>query len=87
MKFVPAGHRVQGFTGCNRLMGSYEQSDAQLRFGAIATTRMACPDATAPEQAFLQALEATRRFNIVGSHLELLGEDGRILARFEATYL
>jgi len=86
LKFVPAENRVQGSTGCNRLMGSYEQADAGLRFGAVATTRMACPDATVPEQAFVQALEATRRFNIVGSHLELLGEDGRLLARFEATY-
>jgi len=86
LRFLPGEDRVQGFTGCNRLMGSYEQTDAGLRFGAVATTRMACPDGTAPEQDFVQALEATRRFNIVGSHLELLGDDGRLLARFEATY-
>ena len=86
LRFLPAENRLQGSTGCNRLMGSYEQDGTKLRFGAVATTRMACPDGTAPEQDFVQALEATRRFNIVGSHLELFGEDGRLLARFEATY-
>lgn len=87
LRFLPGEGRVQGSTGCNRLMGSYEQSGAKLRFGAVATTRMACPDDAEQEQDLVQALEATRGFTVVGSHLELHGEDGRLLARFEATYL
>lgn len=86
LRFMPGEDRVQGSTGCNRLIGNYERTDAKLRFGAVATTRMACPDGADQEQAVLQALESTRRFTIAGSHLELLAEDGRLLARFEATY-
>jgi copper homeostasis protein (lipoprotein) len=86
LRFLPEENRVQGATGCNRIIGSYERSDAGLRFGAVATTRMACGDDAEQEQALLQALEATRRFTITGSHLELLADDGRLLARFEATH-
>ena len=86
LRFMPGDDRVQGSTGCNRLMGSYERKAAGLWFGAVATTRMACEDGAEQEQSLLQALEATRRFAIVGSHLELLAEDGRLLARFEASY-
>jgi copper homeostasis protein (lipoprotein) len=86
LRFLPGEDRVQGSTGCNRLIGSFERAEAKLRFGAMATTRMACEEDTEQEQALLQALEATRRFSIMGSHLELRAEDGRPLARFEATY-
>jgi len=86
LRLVPGENRVQGHTGCNRLMCSYGQDGATLRFGAVATTRMACPTGMDLEQALVQALEATRRFNIVGSHLELFDADGKLLARFEATY-
>lgn len=34
--------RVSGTAGCNRLTGPYTQERNQLRFGALAATRMAC---------------------------------------------
>ena len=86
LKFVSGDDRLQGSTGCNRLMGSYERQDGGLRFGALATTHAACEDGAEQEQSLLRSLEATRRFTIIGSHLELLAEDGRLLARLEATY-
>ena len=86
VRFVPGDDRLQGSTGCNRLIGSYERKDSDLRFGAVAATQSTCEDGAEQEQSLLRALEATRRFTIVGSHLELLAEDGRLLARFEATY-
>lgn len=86
LRFLPGEDRVEGWTGCNRLIGTFERKDADLRFGAVAATRTACAEGAEQEQALLQALEATRRFSILGSHLELRAEDGRLLARFEATY-
>jgi copper homeostasis protein (lipoprotein) len=86
LRFLRGENRVQGSTGCNRLIGSYERADADLRFDAVAATGIACEDAAEQEQALLQALESTRRFSIAGSHLDLRAEDGRLLARFEATY-
>ena len=37
--------RLSGSGGCNRLAGSYEVGDEGLRFGPIASTRMACSEA------------------------------------------
>jgi copper homeostasis protein (lipoprotein) len=76
------GHKVQGSAGCNRMMGSYQLSGSSLKFGPLATTRMACPGMDA-EQAYLKALGATTRYEIVGTTLTLFGAEGA-LARLEA---
>ena len=86
LRFLASADRVLGHTGCNRLAGSYDQTGATLRLDALTTSRRTCEDDAGQEQALIEALEATRRFSIAGSHLELLAEDGRLLARFEATY-
>ena len=75
--------RVSGAGGCNQLSGGYEQSGDELRFGAIASTRMACP-AMDVESAFFEALGRTARFEIRGRALELLDSASVRLARFEA---
>lgn len=77
--------RVSGSTGCNRFVGSYESSRSNLTFGAIASTRMACPDAMEQERNFEQALQAVRRWRGVDGRLELLDEQGAVRLRFEAT--
>ena len=73
--------RVWGNTGCNRLMGSYEQDGAKIKIGPLATTRKACHDEAAAEKerAFLQMLEATREVD--ATHLKLILKDaeGEIL--------
>lgn len=77
--------RVSGSTGCNRLVGGYVLAGQNLEFRALATTRMACaPEAMALEQRFAAALDATRGWQIVDGTLELLDEQGGLLARFEA---
>jgi heat shock protein HslJ len=78
--------RIVGYAGCNRIAGRYELSGAQLRFSQIASTRMACPE-MAVEDALLKALEATVRWSITGDDLDLLGQDGATVARFEARNL
>jgi heat shock protein HslJ len=77
--------RVVGSTGCNRLTGTYTSDGATLRFGPAATTRMAClePQMGEQEQAFLAALQATERLQIVGDTLTLVGRAGP-LARLTA---
>jgi heat shock protein HslJ len=75
--------RVAGSGGCNRLMGSFELDGEALRFGPVATTMMHCGDEVMVlERAFLDALEATRAYGVVGSTLELLDGE-RVLARLE----
>lgn len=77
--------RVSGSTGCNRFAGGYLLAGENLEFRSLATTKMACtPEAMALEQRFEQALHATRGWRIVDGMLELLDEQGGLLARFAA---
>ena len=79
--------RVAGSGGCNRVTGSFELDGDRLRFGRMASTRMSCPDGMDQEQRFLKALEHVERYRTRGSHLELLGATGAVIARFEAVAL
>ena len=45
-------YQVNGFSGCNRYMGSYKLESGKLFINAPASTRMAC---AAPERAKLEA--------------------------------
>ena len=76
--------RVSGSTGCNRFVGSYASRRSRLTFGAIASTRMACPEAMAQERAFEQALQDVRRWRADDGQLELLDEQAAVRLRFEA---
>ena len=78
---------VHGSTGCNRFTGQFEREGTSLRFGTLAATMMACADTMAQESAFTRALDATRSWRIIGQHLELSDDEGRLRARFEAVYL
>ena len=80
--------QVQGFTGCNALLGGhYTLNGAGLQFEQLASTRKMCaPAANTVEREVLAALKATTAYRIQGEQLMLLGS-GRVLARFEAVYL
>ena len=64
------------------MTGTYQLDGQKLKFGPLATTRMACP-AMQTETAFLKALEATTRYEVSGSSLTLYGADTAV-ARLEA---
>lgn len=78
------GHRVGGSGGCNRFVGRYELEGKTLRFVGMAMTRMACREGMEQEQDFLNALDSTARWKILGEHLELYGACGELRARFES---
>jgi heat shock protein HslJ len=81
------GKRLLGFSGCNSLVGSYQQDGTALRLGPLAATRMACAEPVmSAESRLLAALSATTGYRIEGQHLLLLGADGA-LARWEAVTL
>lgn len=86
MVLQAAQGRVQGFAGCNGFFGGYEIKDAGVRFSRMGATMMACPEGMDTEDAFLKALAAADRHEIVGEHL-LLYQGDRLVARFEAVYL
>lgn len=76
--------RVSGVGACNRLMGSYTLGDKNaLGFGALASTRMACPGMET-ETAFMQMFDSVVRYDMDGPMLLLLGADDDLLAVFQA---
>lgn len=77
------GRRATGFAGCNRMAGTYEVRGDSLRFSPLILTRMACRNGMDLEQAYVDALQATRSYRSTATGLELSGEAGH-LARFEA---
>jgi heat shock protein HslJ len=62
MSFDQAG-RVSGSGGCNRYGGPVAISGETIRFGPLASTRMACPPAIGDQEGrFFAALQSTTRF-------------------------
>lgn len=64
------GGRVSGRAGCNRFFGSVALDGAAMKFGAIGSTRMACPGpAMQQESLFLAALAKAERYEMQGAEL------------------
>jgi copper homeostasis protein (lipoprotein) len=64
---------VTGSGGCNRLVGSFALAEDELRFGALATTRMACSETLMErEQHFLAALARVTAYRLEERSLALL---------------
>jgi len=77
--------QVGGSTGCNRYGGGYTLDGQALTFSAMFMTEMACVDSSlmAQERAFLDALGAVNRYEIVDGQLILYYGEGQQLV-FEA---
>ena len=68
--------RVTGSGGVNRLTGHFALSGDELRFGPLATTRMAGPEgAMRREDAFFAALARVTSYALDGRTLALLADD------------
>jgi heat shock protein HslJ len=63
LSFFEAG-RAAGNASCNRFTGGVDISGATIKFGQLASTRMACVDSavSAQEDLYLKALGAAMRF-------------------------
>ena len=79
--------RITGSSGCNQLMGAYKADVSSINIGSLSMTRKACPQGMEQERALMRALETTTTWKIVGEHLELFDDEGRILARCQAVFL
>jgi heat shock protein HslJ len=83
----PEEQRISGNGGCNRLMGLYEIEGQHILFSQMATTKLGCLNGMDEEQRLLQALTRVTDWQIDGQYLELLDQNGQVLARFEAVAL
>jgi len=75
--------RVSAWLGCNAAGGSYVLSGAQLSFGPLRSTRMACRQGMDLEHGLADALRNTTSWEITGQQLQLFDAAGAPLARFE----
>lgn len=79
--------RVQGFGGCNNLIGNYEvKENNRLNFSQVASTQMACEDMQKESELF-QVLRMVDNYNLTGNNLMLNKARMAPLAVFEAVYL
>ena len=80
-------NRLQGFGGCNVLMGSYAlEKGNKIAFFKVASTMMACPRLT-DESAFLKVLNQADNYTIEEGVLMLHKGKMAPLATFEAVYV
>lgn len=72
----PESGRVAGNGSCNRFTGSAEISGDTIKFGMLASTRMACMDngVSSQETQYLKALQAATRFELKDSTLLIYAE-------------
>jgi heat shock protein HslJ len=79
--------RIEGFSGCNRLMGSYTIDRDRVILGPLAGTMMACaPAAMALEGEVKRALSGTFRYVISDDRLTLSRAAGpKLVFQREAT--
>jgi heat shock protein HslJ/uncharacterized membrane protein/uncharacterized lipoprotein NlpE involved in copper resistance len=69
-------NRFSGHAGCNQMNGSIKVEGNKIKFGPIASTKMACPDMTV-EQAVTAAMSGKQIiYSIENLKLTLISEDG-----------
>lgn len=74
---------VGGSAGCNLYRGPYRIAGTGITIGPLITTRMACaPPIMEQEHAFLEALQASTTYAIVGDRLTLRDDSGAQQALF-----
>ena len=75
--------KVTGNDGCNNFFGGYTLDDNNLKFGMLASTRMACQQINDLDIEFNKMISMTSSYRISGNKLELFGKD-QLLASFIA---
>lgn len=71
---------VAGFTGCNRLSGSFTiNGNNEIRFSPLAVTKMACAN-DRTESTFLPVLAETNRWSVENGVLKFYKDDKEVAA-------
>lgn len=64
--------KIIGMAGCNRIFGAYSQDKSAISFGAIVSTKMACPHLD-EEMEFLDKLKSAKSYLVHGQYLIFFG--------------
>jgi heat shock protein HslJ len=74
---------LTGFSGCNRMFGSYALDGSSLKFDGLGGTRMFCQSSMELEQKFLGMFQNVGSWKITGNSLQLFDAGGKAVATFE----
>lgn len=78
---------VNGFAGCNNIMGEYKLEEGnRIRFTNMGTTLRLCPDVEVKESEFLKVFELADNYTIHNDTLALNVGRRMPLAQFVAVY-
>jgi heat shock protein HslJ/uncharacterized membrane protein len=81
----PGEGRAAGRGSCNRFNGVVTVEDGTIRFGGLAATRMACPEAVMrQEDAYFAALRDAERYEVDGETLRIYASSRPEPLRFTA---
>lgn len=83
LEFNPKEETLVGNGSCNNYSGTYKIDGHKLKFGAIASTKMACPSLEG-EALYLRNLERITSFSVDANQLTLITDDIAIM-RFKKT--
>jgi heat shock protein HslJ len=78
-----AGDQLQGFGGCNQLMGGYKMEGTALSFSDVGSTKKYCEGVQPTENAITGLLRQVDGYKMEGGLLKLLGA-GKELAALKA---
>ena len=76
---------ITGYLGCNGFFGSFTTQDKNISFENVGSTKMMCPNMKT-EDAFVNALQNTKTYEIKGETLNFFDEKGQKISTFEAVY-
>lgn len=83
LKLNKEGDRLEGFGGCNNMMGGFSLTGDKISFPGLAATKKFCEATMPTENGFMSALRNTRTFKMDGNVLKFLGDGGSDLATFK----
>lgn len=75
---------VIGHGGCNRFFGTYTQDGTTLKFGPLASTKMACMGGKMQAEAeFMKSIQSARRFEATHFALAFIDDKGETFMRLQ----
>ena len=80
------GGRLSGSAGCNQYGATYTRRGNKLTLELLEVTLMLCQSEPimAQEGAYVEALSRVARYRVTGDELDLLDEDGAVVASYVA---
>ena len=81
LQFDMETHALSGYSGCNRIVGSFTVQGSQLHLSPLGMTMMACTETTLPEHTFMDGIQTVNSYAIESGKLKLL-HDGTPIATF-----